>query len=152
MTKKKSVAIIMISILAISCSIFYVSAVNPQTDLEMDKKNAVQISEQDSPEEMQNALLEAQEIDKVFNERKAKEDANDIKVKKILENYFKQDVTVLTKDKAEDFKTMALIVTMLKEANLSKADEEISKKYLERRYPYIDDEILKNSVGEVLKK
>jgi hypothetical protein len=90
-------------------------------------------------------------MDENFEKRNKAQDENDLIAGKILKKYSNQNVKVLVDDKYEDYNTMQLIVDTINNKTLANDEVTILKKYLERRYPYIDDNYdLKIAIAKLL--
>ena len=70
--------------------------------------------------------------------------------KVILDAYYGKSIVVNSTDKYEDYKTMALIVDVLKDPKIDEASRNTLQEYLQVRYPHIDDnDVLKASIAQV---
>ena len=85
------------------------------------------------------AALEFDKKTKIFDEKCARNNENDLKALEILRSYNKTNATDLIQDKQEDCTLMFEICDMIKNNAFNSEEEQVMKNYLERRLLLLDD-------------
>lgn len=85
------------------------------------------------------AALELDKRTKIFDEKRARNNENDLKALEILRSYNKTNATDLIQDKQEDCSLMFEICDMIKNNAFNSEEEQVMKNYLERRLLLLDD-------------
>ena len=83
--------------------------------------------------------LELDKRTKIFDEKRARNNENDLKALEILRSYNKTNATDLIQDKQEDCTLMFEICDMIKNNMFNSEEEQVMKNYLERRLLLLDD-------------
>lgn len=85
------------------------------------------------------AALELDKRTKIFDEKRERNNKNDLKALEILRSYNKTNATDLIQDKQEDCTLMFEICDMIKNNMFNSEEEQVMKNYLERRLLLLDD-------------
>lgn len=85
------------------------------------------------------AALELDKRTKIFDEKRERNNENDLKALEILRSYNKTNATDLIQDKQEDCTLMFEICDMIKNNMFNSEEEQVMKNYLERRLLLLDD-------------
>ena len=154
--KKIVVTILMLILMVVVCiAVFADSNPSYYAPVEITERNKEWIKEKDNAGN--NTIIsdfmdhDLDEKKAAFEEEESKDNENDLIAYSVLRKYGKAEIDKLITDKNEDYLVMELMCNMIKSQVLSEEETLILRKYLERRYYWIDDnDALKQLIVSVM--